>query len=119
MRVRHFLRHLVPALFLPVLDCRAAAASKEAAQPAPRVIVSTDIGGTDFDDFQSLVHLLVYADSIDLEGMIASPWGEARNRKENLLKIISVYEKDYPHFRTWSGRYPTPDAPRPLNPLSR
>ncbi len=27
-----------------------------------RVIVSTDIGGTDPDDFQSMVHLLVYAD---------------------------------------------------------
>ena len=27
-----------------------------------RVLVSTDIGGTDPDDFQSMVHLLVYAD---------------------------------------------------------
>ena len=29
----------------------------------PRVIVSTDIGGTDFDDYQSMAHLLVYADA--------------------------------------------------------
>ena len=28
----------------------------------PRVIVSTDIGGTDPDDFQSMVHFLVYSD---------------------------------------------------------
>jgi hypothetical protein len=44
-----------------------------AAAPAdvrPRVIVSTDIGGTDPDDFQSMVHLLVYADSLELEGLI-------------------------------------------------
>ena len=27
-----------------------------------RVVVSTDVGGTDPDDFQSMVHLLVYAD---------------------------------------------------------
>ncbi len=27
-----------------------------------RVIISTDIGGTDPDDFQSMVHLLVYSD---------------------------------------------------------
>jgi len=80
----------------------------------PRVMVSTDIGGTDFDDFQSLVHLLLCSDAIDLEGMIASPWGAARNRKENLLKIISVYAQDYPHLRTWSGRYPTPDALRAI-----
>ena len=40
------------------------------------------------------MHLLVYADRIDLEGMIASPWGPARNRKENLLKIIERYAVD-------------------------
>jgi hypothetical protein len=78
----------------------------------PRVIVSTDIGGTDFDDFQSLVHLLVYADSIDLEGMIASPWGAGRNRKDHLLKLIDVYAKDFPNLRTYSASYPTPDQLR-------
>ena len=31
----------------------------------PRVIVSTDIGGGDPDDFQSMVHYLVYADRFD------------------------------------------------------
>ena len=41
----------------------------------PRVIVSTDIGGTDPDDFQSMVHLLLYADVLDLEGLISSPYG--------------------------------------------
>ena len=35
----------------------------------PRVLVSTDIGGTDPDDFQSMVHLLLYADVLDLEGL--------------------------------------------------
>src|SRR5262249_34292145 len=32
----------------------------------PRVFVSSDIGGTDPDDFQSMVHLLLYADRFDL-----------------------------------------------------
>ncbi|WP_229257235.1 DUF1593 domain-containing protein [Duganella callida] len=76
------------------------------------MIVSTDIGGTDFDDFQSLVHLLVYADMLDLEGLIASPWGEGRNRKRHLLSIIDAYENDYPNLRTWSDRYPTPERLR-------
>ncbi|MRW88570.1 DUF1593 domain-containing protein [Duganella sp. FT80W] len=80
----------------------------------PRVIVSTDIGGTDFDDFQSLVHLLVYADMVALEGLIASPWGEGRNRKRHLLSIIDVYEKDYAKLRTWSERYPAPDRLRAI-----
>jgi hypothetical protein len=79
-----------------------------------RIIVSTDIGGTDFDDFQSLVHLLLYSDMIDLEGMIASPWGAGRKRKQHLLSIIAVYEKDYPKLRTWSPAYPTPERLRAI-----
>lgn len=87
-----------------------------AAEPTrPRVIVSTDIGGTDFDDFQSLVHLLVYADQVDLEGLIASPWGAARDRKENLIKVIERYAVDYPNLKTYSSRYPTPDALRAIS----
>src|SRR6218665_2014361 len=31
----------------------------------PRVLVSTDLGGTDPDDFQSMVHFLLYADMFD------------------------------------------------------
>lgn len=104
---RHFLSL---ALALPFAGAAAAPAST-----LPRVIVSTDIGGTDFDDFQSLVHLLVYADMIDLEGLIASPWGEGRDRKRHLLKIIDEYEKDYPNLRTWSARYPTPERLRGIS----
>jgi hypothetical protein len=104
------------AVLLPVLaTCAAPSGDNFPARDRPRVIVSTDIGGTDFDDFQSLVHLLLYADAIDLEGMIASPWGAARNRKENLLKIIEVYARDYPNLRTWSDRYPSPEALRALS----
>ncbi|SDF64980.1 MULTISPECIES: DUF1593 domain-containing protein [unclassified Duganella] len=103
---RHF---LALALSLPFASLAAAPAT------LPRVIVSTDIGGTDFDDFQSLVHLLVYADVIDLEGLIASPWGEGRDRKRHLLTIIDAYEKDYPNLRTWSAHYPTPERLRSIS----
>src|SRR6187551_161720 len=80
----------------------ASASSATSGAERPRVIVSTDIGGTDFDDFQSLVHLLVYADRIDLEGLIASPWGVARDRVRNIHKIIDLYAKDYPALKTHS-----------------
>lgn len=85
-----------------------------AADTRPRVIVSTDIGGTDFDDFQSLVHLLLYSDRIDLEGLIASPYGPARNRKKHLLDLIDVYAKDYPNLRTHAASYPSPDRLRSI-----
>jgi hypothetical protein len=88
--------------------------SFSAETPRPRVIVSSDVGGTDFDDFQSFVHLLIYADAFDLEGLIASPYGPARNRKENILRIIDRYAIDYPNLRTYSKRYPTPAALRTI-----
>jgi len=93
----------------------AAFASAPPAGVKPRVIVSTDIGGTDFDDFQSLVHLLLYADAIELEGLLASPWGEGRDRKRHLLAIIEAYEKDYPNLKTWSPAYPTPARLRSIS----
>lgn len=77
-----------------------------------RVIVSTDIGGTDFDDFQSLVHVLLYADMLDLEGLISSPYGPGR--KEHILQVLAHYERDYPNLRTYSDRYPTPAALRAI-----
>ncbi|HEU5079158.1 MAG TPA: DUF1593 domain-containing protein [Opitutaceae bacterium] len=78
-----------------------------------RVIVSTDIGGTDFDDFQSLVHLLLYADVLDIEGLISSPYGAGR--KEDIFKVLDRYEKDYANLRTYSDRYPAPNALRALS----
>jgi len=77
-----------------------------------RVIVSTDIGGTDFDDYQSLVHVLLYAEALDLEGLIASPHGAGR--KQDILNVIDLYEKDYPKLRTHSAAYPTPAALRAI-----
>lgn len=77
-----------------------------------RIVVSSDIGGTDPDDFQSMVHLLVYADILDIEGIISSPFGPGR--KEHILQVIDCYEKDYTNLKTYSDRYPTPDALRAI-----
>ena len=77
-----------------------------------RVIVSTDIGGTDPDDFQSMVHLLVYADLFDIEGLISSPYGPGR--KKHILEVIDRYEEDYGNLKTYSDRYPSPDALRAI-----
>ncbi len=77
-----------------------------------RVLVSTDIGGTDPDDFQSMVHFLVYADYFDIEGLVSSPYGPGR--KEDILKVIDYYALDYENLRTYSDRYPTPDVLRSL-----
>ncbi|CAM3794439.1 hypothetical protein VA7868_03110 [Vibrio aerogenes CECT 7868] len=77
-----------------------------------RVIVSTDVGGTDPDDFQSMVHLLVSADRIDIEGLISSPFGPGR--KQDILDVIDIYAQDYPNLKTWSSNYPAPAALRQI-----
>jgi hypothetical protein len=78
----------------------------------PRVLVSTDIGGTDPDDFQSMVHLLLSADVFDLEGIVSSPYGPGR--RAHVLEVIDRYAADYPSLKTHSPRYPTPDDLRRL-----
>lgn len=100
------------ALLLAGLAATARADAGALAGVRHRVIVSTDIGGTDFDDFQSLVHVLLYADVLDLEGLISSPYGAGR--KEHILQVLDHYAHDYPTLRTHSERYPTPDALRAL-----
>ncbi|MBX3179432.1 MAG: DUF1593 domain-containing protein [Candidatus Hydrogenedentes bacterium] len=76
----------------------------------PRVFVSTDIGGSDPDDFQSMVHYLVYADRFETEGLISSP--PDKGRAAHLLEAIDAYAVDYENLRTWSADYPAPDALR-------
>jgi hypothetical protein len=77
-----------------------------------RVLISTDIGGTDPDDQQSMAHLLLYADVFDLEGLVSSPYGPGRTH--HILEVIDQYQRDYLNLRRHSDRYPTPDALRAM-----
>ncbi len=77
-----------------------------------RVVVTTDIGGTDPDDYQSMAHLLLYADVLDLEGLISSPF--EREGKDKILEVIDAYAADFPVLHARSPRYPTPDFLRSI-----
>ena len=59
-----------------------------------------------------MVHLLLYADVLDIEGLVSSPYGQGR--KEHILQVIDQYAKDYPNLVTYSDRYPMPDVLRAL-----
>ena len=63
-----------------------------------RVLVSTDIGGTDPDDNQSMAHLLMYSNEFDLEGLVSSPSFGSGSTSE-IYRMIDVYEKDLPKLR--------------------
>lgn len=97
---------------IPFIIFNSTCASGDGNPTKPRIIVSTDIGGTDNDDFQSMVHLLVYADMFDIEGLISSPYGNGR--KQHILEVINAYEKDYPNLITYSSDYPHPDSLRKI-----
>jgi hypothetical protein len=75
-----------------------------------RVIISTDIGGADPDDVQSLVHYLLYADLFETEGLISSPPGAGRAAA--ILTVLDAYARDYPSLHAASATYPTPDQLR-------
>lgn len=88
------------------------AASVAHAAERPRVIVSTDAGGTDYDDLQSLVHLLLCADVIDIEGLVSSPYGPGRAR--HIHEVIDVYARDHERLTRHSAHYPHPDTLRAM-----
>lgn len=84
----------------------------EGVRARPRVLVSTDIGGTDPDDFQSMVHLLVCADVLEIEGLVSSPFGAGRT--DSIAAVVDCYARDHPNLKTYSERYPGPDELRAL-----
>lgn len=84
----------------------------------PRVLISTDIGGTDPDDNQSMAHLLMYSDLIDLEGLVSSP-SYGSGSKEEILRMISLYEKDLPQLKKHKSGFAEPDFLRSITKQGR
>lgn len=95
-----------------------AAATLVAAQPAPtsssserpRVVVLTDMGA-DPDDEQSLVRLLLYANQMDIAGIIAttSCWQQDRIRPDFIATILNAYEQVQPNLLRHEPGYPAAD----------
>ena len=104
---------LLAVLFFGAVSC-----TQEQAADRYRVLISTDIGGTDPDDNQSMTHLLMYSDRFDLEGLVSSPSFGLGN-KEEILRMIDLYEQDLPKLQ---ARYPelmSPDALRAITKQGR
>lgn len=80
----------------------------DAAGPKQRLIVLTDIEA-DPDDTQSLVRLLLYANEIDIEGLVAttSVWLKQERHPESIRSIIDEYGKVRSNLLLHSPGYPT------------
>lgn len=74
-----------------------------------RMIVMSDIGGSDPDDTQSLVHLLVSLDQVQLEGFISQhAWVPYGKRAMTLIhKMIDGYETVLPNLSIHSKGFPS------------
>jgi hypothetical protein len=97
----------LPLLFIyTLLYCTAFAQEKS----KPRILISSDIGGTDPDDFQSAIHMLMYSNQFNIEGLVASPFGNGR--KQDFIDIINLYEKDLPQLKQHAEGFPSAKALR-------
>lgn len=81
-----------------------------------RMIVTTDIGGSDPDDIQSLVHLMVMLNDVDLEGIVSQhawvPYGTGSDKI--IASVINAYEKALPNLLVHDKRYPGANAIRQM-----
>lgn len=83
--------------------------SKEtAASMNTRLIVTTDLGGSDPDDIQSMIHLLVCSDRVDLEGLISSEaWVDDPDKTEKLRQTVEDFIEVLPTLRIHSSGFPS------------
>lgn len=73
-----------------------------------RIIVTTDIGGTDPDDEESMVHLLLVSNDVDIEGIIcAQAFVKMTPGVSTVNNIINAYSKALPNLKVHSDKYPS------------
>ncbi len=89
-------------------------AAAQSPLPAPserqRMIVLSDIEA-DPDDTQSFVRLLLYANQIDLEGLVATTSIHMKTQihPESIRRIIQAYGKVQPNLARHEAGFPVPD----------
>lgn len=108
----------LPFIFLVSLLFFYSCSSSNETPVKPRVIISTDIGGTDPDDNQSMIHFLMYSNLFQTEGLISSP-SYGSGSKEEILKMIDFYERDLQKLEQHASGYPSPDALRAVTKQGR
>ncbi len=76
----------------------------------PRILISTDIGGTDPDDNQSMAHFLMYSNLFETEGLVSSPSYGSGSVSE-ILRMIDLYEQDLPELQKHADGFPLARLP--------
>lgn len=80
-----------------------------------RLIVTTDLGGTDPDDVQSMIHLLVCSNVIDIEGLISSQvWVDDPDKTAYISEVVEHFGQVLPRLKKHAGGYPDLDYLRSI-----
>lgn len=99
-------------LFALLLAASASACHCRNARTHPdkqRLIVTTDLGGTDPDDTQSMIHLLVCSNAIDIEGLVSSQvWSDMPDKVDRIREVVGQFEKVLPRLKKHAEGYPEP-----------
>jgi hypothetical protein len=84
------------------------------AKVTPKVLIFTDINidSGDPDDRQSLIHLLWYANELQIQGIIPDRWNARSVEACNL--VIDAYADDYRKYSFHSKDYPAPENLRKI-----
>ena len=101
------------ALIFSFLVCSIPMLANQPVPVKPRILISSDIGGSDPDDNQSMIHLLMYSDLFDIERLVSSPSNGSGN-KEQILRAIGLYEKDFPKLERHRKGFLTPNYLRSI-----
>lgn len=98
-------------LFIAILSVHLSQQSYAQTNTKNRVIILSDIEA-DPDDAQSFVRLLLYANQIDIKGMIAttSCWQKNRVAPESIKKIIKAYGRVQPNLNKHELGFPSENA---------
>ncbi len=94
------------------------AAAQQPVPQRPRILISTDIGGTDPDDNQSMAHFLMYCNEFDTEGLVSSP-SYGSGHKEEITRMIDLYEKQLPLLQKHGDHWATPSYLRSITKQGR
>ena len=80
-----------------------------------RLIVTTDLGGSDPDDIQSMIHLLVCSDRIDIEGLISSQaWVNDPDKTSALRATVENFISSLPNLLIHSKDFPSAEYLRSI-----
>jgi hypothetical protein len=111
------MKHILPILLLlSGILYHACQLQDKSGNQLPRIIVLTDINnvGGDPDDKQSMAHLFMYANEVDIKAIVPDYW----NGKgyEATMQAVDAYEQDFldPEYAFHELGYPHPDSLKKL-----